>query len=50
MHSTSKEQYVFFCLLAAIAAFLLGIAVARYRSHEPVGSRVNWPAPAEFQR
>jgi hypothetical protein len=50
MHATNKERFFFNCLLLAWVAFLVGLAVAHYRQHEPVASRVDWPLPPEIQR
>jgi hypothetical protein len=50
MHATNKERYFYLCLLAAIAGFLIGLAMVRRSLADSSGSRVNWPSPAEIQR
>jgi len=50
MHATNKERYVYLCLLAAIAGFLLGLAIVKRNSADSAGSRISWPSSTELGR
>ncbi|HTQ30372.1 MAG TPA: hypothetical protein VMI53_04105 [Opitutaceae bacterium] len=49
MHATNKERYLYVCLLAATAGFLIGLAIVKRSSAESAGSRVSWPSPTELR-
>ncbi|HTB80238.1 MAG TPA: hypothetical protein VK717_05060 [Opitutaceae bacterium] len=51
MHATNKERSLYLCLLVAVlAGFLIGLALAGRTVGGPAGSRVHWPSPAEISR
>lgn len=50
MHATNKERYLYLCFLAAVAGFLIGLAIVKRNSADSSGSRVPWPPPAELRR
>jgi hypothetical protein len=50
MHATNQKRSVYLCLLAAIAGFLIGLALAGRTTNGPAGSRVHWPSSAEISR
>ncbi len=50
MHATNKERYVYLCLLAAIAGFLIGLAIVKRGSADSAGSRISWPSSTELGR
>ncbi|HZP60856.1 MAG TPA: hypothetical protein VFB27_11080 [Opitutaceae bacterium] len=49
MHATHKERYLYLCLLAAIAGFLLGLAIVKHNAADSAGSRISWPSPTELR-
>jgi hypothetical protein len=50
MHAINKERSLYLCLLAAMAGFLLGLALAGRTADGSAGSRVHWPSSAAVSR
>jgi hypothetical protein len=50
MHATNQERSLYLCLLAALAGFLLGLALTGHTMAGPAGSRVHWPSSTEISR
>jgi len=51
MHTINKERSLYLWLLvAALAGFLIGLALAGRTPDGSAGSRVHWPSSAEISR